>query len=130
MDYRCTTIAEFNSLFIRKNRYDLNVVVEFWVGIHYARHVFPNRYGFGIKKIGKDCGSVVGTFATESCSLVSFSTSEEALSNCELFVKESFATEISTYFHIYVSVAMVGIGDDTFANVNPFGRKSYMAEIC
>ena len=130
VDNRCATIAEFDSLFVRENRYDLNVVVEFWVGIHHTRHVFPDGYSFGIKKISKDCSSIVGTFATESCSLVSSCASEEALSDCELFVEEGFAAEVETDFHIYVSVAVVGIGDDAFAYVNPFGREANVAEIC
>ena len=82
MNDRCSTIAEFNSLFIRKNRYDLNVVVEFWVGIHYARHVFPDSYSFGIEKVGEDCSCIVGAFATESCGLIGSCASEEALSDC------------------------------------------------
>ena len=48
------------------------------------------------------------------------------LGNCERFIKKSFAAKVATDFHVNIGVAMVGIGDDTFANVNPFGRKSYI----
>lgn len=106
------------------------VFVEFWVGIHYAWYVFPDGYAFGIKEVCEDCGCVVGAFAAECCSLVGFSASEEALSYGELFVEECFAAEVEADFHIYVGVAVVGIGDDAVADVNPFGWGADVAEIC
>ena len=62
--------------------------------------------------------------------MVGFCASEEALSYGELFVEECFLAEVEADFHVDVGVAVVGVSDDAFAHVDPFGWEIDVAEIC